>query len=589
MDALTLSRLRMLKNWARCVLQSRWEFFKVCSVLFFGFLLIGSIHWWFYRSLNYIAGVPAIGNLLMKKLFEIAFLSAFSLIALSAMVTSLSTHFGSRDLPLLFSTPIHPLRIFFQKAVEAMIHASWMITLVLIPFLMVLMKIKGLDAGFLFLAFALFIPFAMSASSVGISLSAIFVSLFPRQKLTELLSVLGVLIFTFAYAGVRLTLPRRLIEADQMENVLQYILYLESPAGPYLPSRWYVEAMNAYIAKDWARIAYSSGILFAFALAALALLIFLGSKVLTQIKWNQVLEGSHPELPRTSSPPGGEDGRWPGEGSISRGLNHPHPALSPQGRGKAFVPPTLRRLFLLKELRFFLRDSQRFSNVSFILAVCAIYLVSIYRLPMDTPQLRNFISFVNLALGLFIIAALSLRFCFPQPSIELQYSWIVRASPVEAKELLGSKLIFNFIFLNIIGAILICVSPMLLGTDLALIPIYLAASIFCSTTLSILALAVGSAFPKIRFENIIQIETSFGGFLFAVFSLAYVGVTLAVFAWPIRYFFQVRYLKYSMEWFDWVWMAVLIAVYAVFSVGAGLAGWWSAKRSWRRLAFAANV
>ncbi|MBI4669329.1 MAG: hypothetical protein HY747_09135, partial [Elusimicrobia bacterium] len=50
MDALTLSRLRMLKNWARCVLQSRWEFFKVCSVLFFGFLLIGSIHWWFYRS-----------------------------------------------------------------------------------------------------------------------------------------------------------------------------------------------------------------------------------------------------------------------------------------------------------------------------------------------------------------------------------------------------------------------------------------------------------------------------------------------------------------------------------------------------------
>ncbi|MBI2069371.1 MAG: hypothetical protein HYT79_02110 [Elusimicrobia bacterium] len=558
MDALTVARLKMLKNWARQVRANRWEFFKVVSIVLFGLLLIGCLHWWFYRALVFVDNVPAIGHLLMKKLFEIAFLSSFSLIALSAMVTSLATHFGSSDLPLLLSFPIHQRRVFFQKAFEAMIHASWMITLVLLPFLMVLVKIKELDYGFLVLAFVLFFPFSISASSIGIALSSLFVAVFPRRKLTELLSVLGVLVFVFLYSGIRLTLPQRLIRPDQMEDVFQYILYLQAPAGSFLPSRWFVEAMGAYMAGDWNRLVFSAGILFAFGALSLALLAFLGTKVLTLAKWSQVLEGGHDSISEES---GAADGPPPLSGA-----------------------KTLGRLLLLKEIRFFLRDSQRFSNVSFILAVCAIYLVSIYRLPMDTPQLKNFVSFINLALGLFIIGAISLRFCFPQPSLELYYAWIIKASPMGSRELLGSKLIFNLVFLNVIGAVLVCVSPWLLGTDMRLIPIYLAASFLTSCVMSVLSLAVGSAFPKTRFENIIQIETSFGGFLYAVFILGFMVITLSVFAMPIRFFFQVRYMNYAMGYYEWVWLGVLLGGHALFSAVICAVSWFAARRSWERYA-----
>ncbi|MEK7287609.1 MAG: hypothetical protein AAB091_03500, partial [Elusimicrobiota bacterium] len=331
-------------------------------------------------------------------------------------------------------------------------------------------------------------------------------------------------------------------------------------AASFLPSRWYVEAISALVAGDAWRLLQAAGALAGFAVLGYLLLLMLAGWVLTLRRWSRALEG----------------GGGPKDADLA--LTHhqgdwPHtPALS------------LRRLFFIKEWKFFIRDSQRFSNVSFILAVCAIYLVSIYRLPMDTPQLKNFLSFINLALGLFIIAALSLRFCFSQPSLELQYAWIIRAGPAQTDHLLGSKFLFNLIFLNAIGGLIVCVSPFLLGTDMALIPIYLAASMCCSTVFAVMSLALGSAFPKLHFENLIQIETSFGGFLYAVMTMAFCAVTLAVFAWPIKYFFQVRYLNYQMAAFDWAWLGVLGIFLTGLSGGASIFFWWLAKRSWSRLA-----
>lgn len=566
MNPLLKIRLQILRNWCRHILARRWELVKAVGVILFGLLLIGCLYWWFGRVLRYLAGVPTVGVLLTNKLFEIAFLSAFSLIALSAMVTALATHFGSSDLSLLLSLPIRHVRVFFLKTWETIFHASWMIALVLVPFLTALARIRNLDPGFLVLAFALFIPFAISAAAGGVALAILFASMFPRRKLSEFLSVLGILIFVFLYAGIRLTLPQKLMEPDKMEQVLEYILYLQSPAAPFLPSRWYVGALNAYMAHDWIRFIEAAGFLALFTLGAWALLFILGRWVLTPRRWTLALEGS---------------GSGQGVNFLIRGV--------PDDQAKSkqsyqVCRQSLWALLFLKEIRFFFRDSQRFSNASFILAVCAIYLVSIYRLPMDTPHLKNFLSFVNLAIGLFIIAALSLRFCFPQPSLELPYCWILRASPLATRSFLGAKLIFNIIFLNSLGLVLVILSPFLLGTDKQLIPLYSAASVAAGTFLAVLSLAVGSAFPKPRYENIIQIETSFGGFLYGVCSLAYVALTLAVFAWPIRYYFQSAYLNKMMTRFDFVWLGVLGVLYLGLSLGLGCLSWLIACRAWANLA-----
>ena len=558
MFPLIIARSKSLKNSFRATLANRWELAKVIGTCLFGLLLISCLYWWFGRVLVYLAAVPTIGALLTQKVLEMAFISAFSLIALSAMVTSLSTHFAASDLNLLFSFPLRSVDIFLMKSMEATIHASWMVTLVLFPFLLALAKAKALGLGFIVLASLLFIPFAFSASALGFLISSVFVSIFPRRKLSEFLSVLGVMIFVFLYTGVRLTLPQHLIHPERMQEVLGYVLYLQTPAAPLIPSRWYVGALSAYIAGDWPRVGHAVLILMGFALLALAVLLILGSRVVNFKRWSKVLEGSGSNF----NPEAGEKPLTLKEEPQSQSLN---------------------KLLLIKELRFFLRDSQRFSNSSFIFAVVVIYLVSIYRLPMDTPAIQNFVSFINLALGLFIVAALSLRFCFPQISLELPYAWILRASPLSTRDFVKSKVIFNFIFLNILGLIMVIISPMLLGTDLILIPIYAVAACACASVFSFLSLALGSAFPKLRWENIIQIETSFGGFLYAACSLAFVGFTLAVFAWPMKFYFDAKYLNHKIVTSDWLWLGAL----AVFYFGVAFVVSWlslrSVKRSWQRL------
>ncbi|MEK6543668.1 MAG: hypothetical protein AABZ44_04450, partial [Elusimicrobiota bacterium] len=111
MEPLLLARRRSVINWIRQIRRDRWETVKSAGVILFGLMLLGCLHWWFLRMLTYVAAVPIIGNLLTNKLLEMAFLSAFSLVALSALVTSLSTHFGSADINLLRSWPLTHWRV----------------------------------------------------------------------------------------------------------------------------------------------------------------------------------------------------------------------------------------------------------------------------------------------------------------------------------------------------------------------------------------------------------------------------------------------------------------------------------------------
>ncbi|MEK6544249.1 MAG: hypothetical protein AABZ44_07435, partial [Elusimicrobiota bacterium] len=324
-------------------------------------------------------------------------------------------------------------RVFLHKTREAGFHASWMVALMLLPFLSAMTQIKKLDWPFLVLAFVAFVPFASTATALGVAMSAVFAAVFPKRRMKEFLSVLGITIFVFVYAGVRLTLPRKLMEPDKLEATLEYVLYLQSPVASFLPSRWYVGVLNAYMAHDWPRLALSASILLGAAALGTLLLFLMSRFVLTPRRWSLVMEGGGSDL-RVRAPQSARD-------------------------DTSAASTSLWKMLIQKEVRFFFRDSQRFSNASFILAVCAIYLVSIFRLPMDTPQIRNFLSFINLAIGLFVIAALSLRFCFPQPSLELPYSWIIRVSPMRTSQFLGAKLVFNLVFLNVLSAILVVISP----------------------------------------------------------------------------------------------------------------------------------
>jgi len=51
-------------------------------------------------------------------------------------------------------------------------------------------------------------------------------------------------------------------------------------------------------------------------------------------------------------------------------------------------------------------------------SLCAVYIFSIYKIPLNTIYLQNMVAFFNVGLISFVVSAVALRFVFPAVSLE---------------------------------------------------------------------------------------------------------------------------------------------------------------------------
>src|ERR1700741_844178 len=97
-----------------------------------------------------------------------------------------------------------------------------------------------------------------------------------------------------------------------------------------------------------------------------------------------------------------------------------------------------------KDLRLFLRDATQWSQLFLLAALVVVYLLNIKNLAIQLPMVRWIVSFINLGLAGFVLAALSVRFLFPSVSIEGRSFWIIRTIPVSFRSLLWCKYLIYF-------------------------------------------------------------------------------------------------------------------------------------------------
>ncbi|MBW2652944.1 MAG: hypothetical protein JRC57_07690, partial [Deltaproteobacteria bacterium] len=94
-------------------------FFSVGLLFWLGTFLI------FFRVLSYFASIEVIGALLASRLLSMVFLTFFSLLIFSNVITALSTYFLSDDLQLLNSTPVALSSLYAGRFVENIVNSSW--------------------------------------------------------------------------------------------------------------------------------------------------------------------------------------------------------------------------------------------------------------------------------------------------------------------------------------------------------------------------------------------------------------------------------------------------------------------------------
>jgi ABC-2 type transport system permease protein len=201
--------------------------------------------------------------------------------------------------------------------------------------------------------------------------------------------------------------------------------------------------------------------------------------------------------------------------------------------------PQQARALVEKDVRFFFRDTSQWSQLLILGAIIIIYLYNysvlpLEKSPMPTHQLSNLLAFINLGLTGFVVSAVAVRFAFPAVSLEGNAFWIVRTAPVRAETFLWSKFWIHAVFLTVIAEILIVFSNYLLRVDMVMMTISAATVFFMTLTLTCLSIGLGSVFPRFSHENVSQIPTGAGGFLYMVIAVLFVAAVVVLEARPVH-------------------------------------------------------
>ncbi|MBN2345224.1 MAG: hypothetical protein JXO51_02465, partial [Candidatus Aminicenantes bacterium] len=273
MKSLLKLKLRQLRNAL-----ARGEKKKFALLLLLGLFFTLVLAFFFNQMFAYLAGVeefPRVFKLfLAEKLLMMIFMTLFSMLLLSALLTSLDLFFISRDLQFLFTTPM-PLRSAFHwKMLEVAATSSAMVVFFSLPVLFFYCRWfapGALQVLQVVLAFFLFVACGVLA---GILLGLVIPAFFSVRRLQPVLSVFSIILISTIVVFLRLLRPERFLDPGEIDNVLRYMGSLDLDVFYYFPFAWLARAMSHVADGRW--LAYGKG---------LALFAALAGALLALVSW----------------------------------------------------------------------------------------------------------------------------------------------------------------------------------------------------------------------------------------------------------------------------------------------------------------
>lgn len=509
--------LLLLRRRARTFANTiaHWTGYELARNAAFGSAGVGllyGLHHGFYRLLKYLTGVELIGLLLLWKLTAMLLMMTFAMVVISSLLTALTTLYYSYDLKFLMKAPIGLRTVFLDKSLESAFFASWMIGLILVPYILAVMRVVPLGPAY-FAAFAAAVPaFLLLAASCGIGFTLLLLYFFPSSRTRDVVWVLSSLSLTVTYGLIRFAQPEKLIRPDALAVVAEYLDFLQAPTAPYLPSWWLSEALRLAAGGQWGGWAVRAAALWGTAAVVYGALVALAGKIYFA----------------------GYSGAQ--EGALRRRCHgfKRFPEQRLLGIGTSAV-------LLWKERTVFFRDVKHWSQILLIMGLVFVYLFSIRRLPLDSIELRSLISFLNIGTAGFVIAALGLRFTFPAISLEGRSWWVMRCAPIEIAMVMRQKFFFSAVPMVLLALLLGVMTNHILEADRFTAWLSLGALLTVGLGVTAMGVGFGALFPRFTIENIHQIESSLGGFVYMAACLSYVGLTIAVLAPPMHMHFAQRF------------------------------------------------
>lgn len=498
----------------------RYDIDRIAKSSFLGFLGIlfwAGIYIVFYKILLYFQGVESIGDLLAEKLLSMVFLTFFSILIFSNMITSLSTFYVSEELGLLFSSPVSHEKVFFSKFIETTIDSSWMVLSFGLPIFLAYGAIYHsslfyyLGMPFILLAFIMIPP------GIGITITILLSKIFPAKMARNFLFLLSIFVFVILYIIFRFSRPERLTDPEMFGSLVGYITELSTPSVPWFPSYWATNAAIPLLKGTNGDMPF-----YFFMILSTALTFFILSGWVSKRFY---LEGWVRAQVKKRKAAG-----W---GIIEIALS--------------VIGSLQRRALMIKDIKTFMRDTAQWSQLFLLFALVVVYIYNFKvlpfdRVPMASFYLKNLISFLNLGLAGLVLSAITARFIYPSISLEGQAYWMVRSSPILLRDFLWSKFWVGFIPLLILAEVLIVISNIILKVNTFMMVLSTVTIFIMTFGITGLGVGLGAIYPRFKFENAAQIPMGFGGVLYMILSMAFISLTVILEAWPVYVYFWARFI-----------------------------------------------
>ncbi len=498
-----------------------------------------------FKVLTYFRTIEGLGDLLALRLLSMILLTFFSILVFSNIVTSLSTFYLSGELDILLSSPVKIENIYRAKFIETIVDSSWMTLIYGLPvFIAYGMVFKASLAYYLGLALTI-VPFLIIPAGTGIIVTMLLVNAFPARRAKDILVLLGLLFFVVMYILFRMLQPEKLVDPDSFPTLVQYLTAMRAPVSPLLPSYWAAETLSPLLRTVKGETLFYLLMLWSTAAAS----IVIGEWVCGRIYytgWSRSQEGKKSPISR------------------SRAADAFFQMLSFPFKGKI-------RAIVLKDVKLFFRDTSQWSQLFLLFALMVVYIYSFKLLPLERAAmpsfyLQNLLAFLNLGMVGFVTSAVAVRFVFPAVSLEGASFWIIRSAPISIRDFLWGKFWSSLLPLLVLAEVLIVLSNTLLKVTPFMMNLGIMTVFMMTFGITSLGVGLGAVFPKFKHENVAQIPTGFGGIVYMLMTMLFIGMVIVLEAWPVYRIFTAQTFGGHISLPGWVIITTSFIMVAVVNI-----------------------
>ena len=300
--------------------------------------------------------MPEFGPVLTYKLLGMVFMTFFSILLFSNIVTSLSTFFLSRELDRLVAAPVALRHLFYARFVETVIDSSWMMLRVRPARLSGLRRRRTPPARLLpddRADAAALRDHPGRARDHHHDGSGQRLSGAADEDILVLLSVIAVALL---YLLFRLIRPERLVNPEGFADFSAFLAAMHTPEWTFMPSTWAAEILFPLLGmRDGSPFFYYALLATTAAVAVMASEAVVGRLFLTG--WTKAQEGRQARFTRRAA--------W--ERILA---------------AATAVFPLQTRVIVLKEIKTFFRDTSQWSQLILLAALVVVYVYNFSVLPL---------------------------------------------------------------------------------------------------------------------------------------------------------------------------------------------------------------